>query len=452
MNKIYIFINKICTLINIFSYLPSDKKSLTILNKFLKLLLRKTSDYKELYRYSTSDIFNYLKIGYCYQIMREKVRHILKNIIEIDREATAEQLKKFSNHYKDYNGPKILIISHEFSLTGAPKAVLLLAQTLKNIYGKSPVVYSLFDGPIRQEFIDNKIELVSDSIPIRAKNIHDILSKFDIIIANSWCYRAFNILKQIKVPKIWWCHEIFTSVNQYEYVKQFIPCLSAFWAGSPCTLSNVSSLCKPQNSKLVLYGMEKISLPKKEHHEFTFSLFGSITSRKGQDIFINAIRKLPSEMIAKSKFYIIGKGENDSYHLSIINKIDKIKANIEILPQMSFENLLNYYALSDVIVVPSRYDPMPIIATYSFMFSIPCICSDSTGTAQLVENGKNGLIFTSGQAKELAIQMQRIFEDKKLYKKISLAAENVYRDNFDMKTFENKIKQEIDLEMERKHV
>ena len=197
MNKIYIFINKICTLINIFSYLPSDKKSLTILNKFLKLLLRKTSDYKELYRYSTSDIFNYLKIGYCYRIMREKVRHILKNIIEIDREATAEQLKKFSNHYKDYNGPKILIISHEFSLTGAPKAVLLLAQTLKNIYGKSPVVYSLFDGPIRQEFIDNKIELVSDSIPIRAKNIHDILSKFDIIIANSWCYRAFNILKQI---------------------------------------------------------------------------------------------------------------------------------------------------------------------------------------------------------------------------------------------------------------
>lgn len=444
MNKVYIVIKKICVLINIWNYLPSDEKSLRYLNKFLKMLLKNVTRPQEFAKYANAQVLEYLRIGSYYRNARLNLRNIFSKIIEIDSQSLESQKERFAAYYKNYAGQKILIISHEFSLTGAPKAALLLAKTLKKIYGKSPVVYSLSDGPIKQEFIDNKIEIVTASVPIRRKNLIQIISMFDIIIANSWCYRAFDILQQVNVPKIWWSHEIFTSKYEHVYVKKLVPSLSAFWAGSPCTLANVSSLVSVSNPKLILYGLDRISLAKKKHAEFTFSLFGSLVPRKGQDIFLEAIQKLSPEIAARSKFYIIGKGENDVYHRKIIEKAGKMAANIELLPEMPFEKLLEYYALSDVIVVPSREDPMPIVATYSFMFSIPCICSDSTGTARLVENGKNALVFARGNADELAANMKLLFEDKKLYREISSSAGKVYREHFDMKAFENKIKQEIE--------
>lgn len=443
MNKFYIAIKRICVFVNLWKYLPSDSKSLLYFNKFLKVLLRNNITQGEWAKYANPQALEYLRVGSYYRNINIKLRSVFSKIIIKDRQSFEQQKEYFASYYKNYAGPKILIISHEFSLTGAPKAALLLAKTLKKIYGKSPIVYSLSDGPIKREFIDNQIELVTNSVPMREKNLKKILSMFDVIVANSWCYRAFDILQQVNVPKIWWCHEIFTCATQYEYVRNLMPALSAFWGGSPCTIDNVASLCRLQNPKLILYGLDRIKLKKQKHDKFTFSLLGSVTPRKGQDIFLEAIQKLPQEVIARSKFYIIGKKEKDTYCQKIIEQAGKGTADIELLPEMPFEKLLGYYALSDVIVVPSREDPMPIVATYSFMFSIPCICSASTGTAQLVENGKNALVFSKENAEELASQMQRLFTDKKLYKEIASAAENVYQEHFDMTAFEDKIKQEM---------
>ena len=68
---------------------------------------------------------------------------------------------------------------------------------------------------------------------------------------------------------------------------------------------------------------------------------------------------------------------------------------------------LPYYAMADVFLLPTIYDPFPNAALEAFACGVPVITTDACGAAELIEEGVNGWVVASGQATALREVMQQ---------------------------------------------
>jgi len=92
-----------------------------------------------------------------------------------------------------------------------------------------------------------------------------------------------------------------------------------------------------------------------------------------------------------------------------------------------------YYAIADMLVVPSDYDRSPKVINEAMNFGIPIIASDKVGTVgDLVKPGENGLVFPCGDIDALANHIKRLCTDANLREKMGACAlQTVSEWNFD---------------------
>ena len=92
-----------------------------------------------------------------------------------------------------------------------------------------------------------------------------------------------------------------------------------------------------------------------------------------------------------------------------------------------------YYAIADMLVVPSDYDRSPKVINEAMNFGIPIIASDKVGTVgDLVKPGENELVFPCGDIDALANHIKRLCTDANLREKMGACAlQTVSEWNFD---------------------
>jgi glycosyltransferase involved in cell wall biosynthesis len=66
----------------------------------------------------------------------------------------------------------------------------------------------------------------------------------------------------------------------------------------------------------------------------------------------------------------------------------------------------------DVVVVPSQwYENSPNVILEALACRTPVIASNLGGMAELIQHGRNGLLFEAGNASDLAAQLGRLVEE-----------------------------------------
>ena len=86
-----------------------------------------------------------------------------------------------------------------------------------------------------------------------------------------------------------------------------------------------------------------------------------------------------------------------------------------------FPEIIKYYKVSDAFVLPSSYEPWGLVVNEAMTLDLPVIVSSDVGCrADLLEEGKNGFVFESGQKQDLVKKMESIKTDND--HKMSLAA------------------------------
>lgn len=74
-----------------------------------------------------------------------------------------------------------------------------------------------------------------------------------------------------------------------------------------------------------------------------------------------------------------------------------------------FPELVEYYKLADVFVLPSSYEPWGLVVNEAFALGLPAIVSSAVGCGKdLIRDGENGFVFTDGNAVELTEKMQAV--------------------------------------------
>lgn len=150
---------------------------------------------------------------------------------------------------------------------------------------------------------------------------------------------------------------------------------------------------------------------------FNILAVGRFHHEKNFEVLLKALNLLNDKTI---ELILVGEGDND---IDYKKYIAKHNLNVEIIvPQ---KNLLQYFLVADLCVLPSAKDPFPNFMLQAGLHKKPFIGANVDGIGELINNGENGLLFRSGSESELAEKINMIRQNKALALK---CAENLHKD------------------------
>jgi glycosyltransferase involved in cell wall biosynthesis len=113
---------------------------------------------------------------------------------------------------------------------------------------------------------------------------------------------------------------------------------------------------------------------------------------------------------------------------------DDIRKRLESHPRVILAGPVNdtvpYYALADILVLPSHREGLPTVVLEGHAAGKPVIGAAATGIVDLLTDGETGLLFPIGNASALANAMARLIDDKVLAAKLALAGQEQVRRKF----------------------
>lgn len=336
----------------------------------------------------------------------------------------------------------ILLLSTDMLCMGGPAKVLFSAGKILKDNGFSVLYASMVDGELRDEIEEAGIPVIVD-VNLQLSTMEEIewLGDFRLLICNTINFYVFLSRRNCSFPVIWWLHD------------------SAFFYGGVNVgkLNNISQ----RNLRIVSVG----NIPRKAMHELAprfeignllygtkdkevvvckhikpkvcFAVIGYVERRKGQDILLRAIQQLPGYVRESLQVYMIGKNVS-AMAVSIMQELVNIPevTMTGALESEEFEKIFNEV---DVLVCPSREDPMPAVVSEAMRNAMPCIVSDSVGTAEYIQDGVEGWTFRSEDVNELAGRIRKCVEHKEQLKKMGANARKLYEKYFSMDMFERNL-------------
>ena len=322
---------------------------------------------------------------------------------------------------KDMNNKnKVLLISHDFSLTGAPEALKNLALTLR-AKGFVPIVASPADGPQKEILSKLNIKTFVNPSIYRDNYVVENINKFAFVVVNTIVGAPLiKRLKGLNVPVVWWVHEakaVYSDV-QLQYMPLelqnniYVYCVGDY-AKNILTEYRPRYECKQMMYYVPDFSEESI-LAKDVKFAFPsgkkiFAIIGSKEDRKGQDVLVEAIKLLDEKVRQGSCFLFVGRCLDKNIY-DVIEKAQGIFSDsILNIDEIDRASIINLYQHIDCLICASRDDPMPVVITEAMIFSKIVICSENTGYAPIIEKFNAGYVYKNNDAKELAGRITEVF-------------------------------------------
>ncbi len=167
-----------------------------------------------------------------------------------------------------------------------------------------------------------------------------------------------------------------------------------------------------------IHELEILAPMTRDHGRF-FNILavGRFHHEKNFEVLLKALNLLNDRAI---ELILVGEGDND---IDYKKYIATHNLNVEIIvPQ---KNLIQYFLVADLCVLPSVKDPFPNFMLQAGLHKKPFIGANVDGIGELINDGENGLLFTSGNENELAGKINMIKNDQALARK---CAGNLHKD------------------------
>jgi glycosyltransferase involved in cell wall biosynthesis len=177
----------------------------------------------------------------------------------------------------------------------------------------------------------------------------------------------------------------------------------------PCAVDNTFFLKEKERLKDSLISIrEELSIPI---DDFVILFSARFTTRKRPFDLLNAINKIEHSNIT---ILFVGDGLEKKNMEAYVENTD-IKANF-----VGFQNrstITKFYAISDLGIVISDYDPSPKAMNEIMNFNMPIITTNVVGTAyDLVEDGKNGFIVNVGDVEQISKKIDYLNKNRDISK------------------------------------
>jgi glycosyltransferase involved in cell wall biosynthesis len=381
-----------------------------------------------------------LEIG----VKREKIKLYtdLDDLYRIDPIIYSEGYKyDFKGWMEEKQEKKVMLICHELTRNGVSVVLMHVAMMLKKM-GYRVLMSALLEGELQEELKENNIDYISQiNMLYGGQRFADLVKDMEFVIVGT--IGIADVARRIArtdIPIVWWIHEsndkdfndfpivMRDNVHYYAGGKRVVKCFKKHY-------SHV------QIDKLLYYLPDDSHDKIMERDVFRIGIIGLIYPRKAQDIFVKAIEKIPAEKKKDVSFEIVGK-----YIEPIIDmdKVLKHNPQIKYIEEMSQQDLKDYFTKLDLLVCPSRDDPMPVVVTQAMQNGIPCIVSDQVGQEEYIADGINGFVFMSENIDELAEKIEYCLDNRDELYDVGKKSRKIYYDYFSEYAMQQNLQRIID--------
>ena len=146
--------------------------------------------------------------------------------------------------------------------------------------------------------------------------------------------------------------------------------------------------------------------PLRMNDDFIFGYIGQIIPRKGLDVLLRALSRLPVEIPWQAA--IVGEGPARG-------ELESLAEQLGVRDRVSFfgyrENRLQFLRGFDCFVLPSSLEGIPRCLMEAMAAGVPVIASDIPGCTDLVEHRANGLLFAKQDDESLAQALKMIVSE-----------------------------------------
>lgn len=144
----------------------------------------------------------------------------------------------------------------------------------------------------------------------------------------------------------------------------------------------------PSNEKIEKELIEKYDL--KDNVVFLF--VGRIVENKNIQFSLDVLRKM-KEKFDKFKFLIVGSGNYEDKLKKLVEEYN-LQNNVVFVGKVIDRDVLaSFYKVADLFLFPSTFDTCGIVVIEAAANKLASVLIENSCASELVENGKNGLIF-----------------------------------------------------------
>lgn len=356
---------------------------------------------------------------------------------------------------------KVLMVSCSLGYDGGTIAILNAAKALK-MQGYDAAVAAAEGNPelIREMASQGMHIVIIPAINFPEKEELDWAGQFDVVIVNVFpMIRCACIISHVK-PVIWWIHESsdrYTGI--YSHVRDIYSEFDNLAALERINILAVSSRARDNFNRyytdrikeILPYGIPDTHTKKKGimNKKTVFSVIGTIHPVKAQMVFLDAVLMLDEKTKGNAEFWVIGKYTDSPYFDKVYEKAKAIP-EVKMLGELTREQMRVKYEGIDVVVCSSMEETMSLTVTEGMMNGKVCITTDTTGMADYIEDGVNGLICEAGDVGSLCKKMEWILEHSEQRERIGENARKTYEEHFTMEKFGIRLQKAVVSAMEEK--
>jgi len=336
--------------------------------------------------------------------------------------------------------PRVLFVSHETTLSGAPIQLVHLVRWLKNA-GWVVAVAVPDEGPISEMLVLDGIAVVTEPTlltDLEHVKLRELCRDHDVIVANtivSWpAVRAANLEER---PVLWYLHETLVAVRLMRAISEIRPALQ---------MANVLVTPTRQTARIyegltlapievVPYGIPRPPvIPGPGNDSTCFVTLGSFEPRKGQDVLLEAIHKLDPEIRRRSSFKMAGRVLDAEFFEKLRDRADTLE-NTELIDALDHSEATALLNQADAVVLPSRDETMPIVILEAMGLGKGVISTDVGGIREWVRNEMNGLLLVRENPDELAHAITRYVSEPDFAHEMAAAGLRTFERHFTMDRF-----------------
>ncbi len=171
----------------------------------------------------------------------------------------------------------------------------------------------------------------------------------------------------------------------------------------------------------VVYIPNGVNIPKINNKHINsknikFIFVGRLEDQKGLNYLIDAVK----EVIKSNKDFeilLIGEGSKRKELQKQINNL-RLGNYFNFLGSKTNEEVMNYYSKSNVFILLSIWEGLPITLLEAMSFGLPVIVTDVGGISKVCTNNKDALIISSKNTEAIKDAMIKLIENKELRKKL----------------------------------
>ena len=173
-------------------------------------------------------------------------------------------------------------------------------------------------------------------------------------------------------------------------------------------------------------------LPADGQGRFLVSFFGRLSEEKAPDVFVEIARRLKDH--AEIYFCMTGEGPARP---AVLKLIDRYKLRRKIYAPGFVDNFRTLMELSDVIVVPSRIDGMPLVVLEAQALGKPVVASAVGSVPEMIQDNESGFLCEPGNVSAFCQRILELLESPDKRAAMGAAAQRAVRQRHDVDTMIN---------------